>query len=133
MDRITREEREPLRLTVRVVPLLPCLLQNPEEILPEFRKRRPERQGRYMLRRAPNFNITAVVWGPGDGAPPHNHETWGLIGVLENEIHEKRFRRLDDRSVSGRAVVEVKEVLRNRAGRCRCSSRRTTRSTRCRT
>jgi len=116
VDRITREEREPARVTERIVPLLRRLVRNPGEIPPEFRKRGPGRQGRYMLHQAPNFNITAVVWGPGDGAPPHNHETWGLIGVLENEIQETRFRRLDDRATPGRAVVEVKEVLRNGAG-----------------
>lgn len=116
MDRITREEREPAPLTDRVAPLLQRLLENPGEIPPEFRKRGPDRQGRYIVHRAPSFNITAVVWGPGDGTPPHNHETWGLIGVLENEIQETRFRRLDDRSVPGRGVLELKEVLRNRAG-----------------
>ena len=116
VDRIVREEREPASLTGSVAPLLRRLLHNPGEIPPEFRKRGPGRQGRYMLHRAPSFNITAVVWGPGDGTPPHNHETWGLIGVVDNEIQETRFRRLDDRSAPGRAVLEVKEVLRNRAG-----------------
>ena len=116
LDRITREEREAALVTERIAPLLQRLLQNPTEIPSEFWKRGRDRQGRYMIHRAPNFNITAVVWGPGDGAPPHNHETWGLIGVIDNEIQETRFRRLDDRATTGRAVVEVKEVLRNRAG-----------------
>ena len=116
VDRITLETREAARATERIAPLLRRLLQNPGEIPPELRKRGPGRQGRYMVHRAPNFNITAVVWGPGDGAPPHNHETWGLIGVLENEIQETRFRRLDDRAAPERAVLEVKEVLRNGAG-----------------
>jgi predicted metal-dependent enzyme (double-stranded beta helix superfamily) len=116
VDRITREEHEPASVTERITPLLQRLLQNPGEIPHDFWKRGPDRQGRYMVHRAPNFNVTTVVWGPGDGAPPHNHETWGLIGVLENEIQETRFRRLDDQSVPGRAVVEVKQVLRNRAG-----------------
>ena len=116
VDRITQEEREAARATERIAPLLQRLLQNPGEVPPELRKRGPGRQGRYILHRAPNFNITTVVWGPGDGAPPHNHETWGLIGVVENEIQETRFRRLDDRATPGRAVLEVKEVLRNGAG-----------------
>jgi predicted metal-dependent enzyme (double-stranded beta helix superfamily) len=116
LDRITREEREPGPVTERIAPLLRRLIQTPGTVPPEFRKLGPGRQGRYMLHRAPNFNITAVVWGPGDGAPPHNHETWGLIGVLENAIQETRFCRLDDRSDPGRAALEVKEVLQNRAG-----------------
>lgn len=116
VDQITREESEPALLTREIGPLLRRLLQSPGEIRPEFRKRGPGRQGRYMLVRAPRFTITTVVWGPGDGAPPHDHQTWGLVGVLENEIQETRLRRLDDGSVPGRAVLEVKEVLRLRAG-----------------
>jgi predicted metal-dependent enzyme (double-stranded beta helix superfamily) len=116
LDRITREEREAQRVTAEIAPLLRRLVQNPAEIPPEFWKHGSGRQGRYMLHRAPNFNVVTVVWGPGDGAPPHNHETWGLIGVLENEIQETRYRRLDDRAAPGRAVLEVKEILRNKAG-----------------
>ena len=116
VDQITREESEPARVVREITPLLQSLLQNPGEIGSEVRKRGPGRQGRHMLVRAPRFSITTVVWGPGDGAPPHNHETWGLIGVLENEIQETRFRRLDDGSVPEHARLEVKEILRHRAG-----------------
>ncbi|MCZ6548937.1 MAG: cysteine dioxygenase family protein, partial [Deltaproteobacteria bacterium] len=73
-----------------------------------------------MLHRAPGFNITAIVWGPGDMAKAHNHDTWGLIGVFENEIQETRFRRLDDRSKPGYAELQVKGVLKNRAGMVSC-------------
>ena len=116
VDQITREESEPALVIQEITPLLQRLLQNPGEIGPEVRKRGPGRQGRYMLVRAPKFTITTVVWGPGDGAPPHNHETWGLIGVLENEIQETRYRRLDDGSVPERALLEVKEILTHRVG-----------------
>lgn len=33
-----------------------------------------------MLHRAPHFNVTAVVWWPGDTAGARNHETRGVIG-----------------------------------------------------
>jgi predicted metal-dependent enzyme (double-stranded beta helix superfamily) len=100
--------------------LLQELLKNPACIPPQFRQRGTKAYGRYMLHRAPNFNLTAVVRGPGDMAKAHNHETWGLIGVLENEIQETRFRRVDDGSNPSYAELELKEVLENRAGMVSC-------------
>jgi predicted metal-dependent enzyme (double-stranded beta helix superfamily) len=47
-----------------------------------------------------------VVWGPGDFAAAHDHQTWGMIGVMENAIQETRFRRLDDRSREDHAELE---------------------------
>jgi predicted metal-dependent enzyme (double-stranded beta helix superfamily) len=69
-----------------------------------------------MLHRAPLFNVTTVVWGPGDKAKAHNHDTWGLVGVVENELQETRFRRRDDGSKEGYADLEITAVKRNTAG-----------------
>ena len=73
-----------------------------------------------MLHRAPRFNISSVVWGPGDNAKAHNHDTWGMVGVIENEIQETRFRRKDDGSRNDYADLETTAVLRNRAGMVSC-------------
>ncbi len=120
LDRVTREESSPVAIVKQVTPQLQRLLGNPGCIPAEFRRRGQNAYGRYMLHRAPGFNITAIVWGPGDMAKAHNHETWGLIGVLENEIQETRFSRLDDRSKPSYAELQVKEVLKNRAGMVSC-------------
>ena len=58
-----------------------------------------------MLFRSGLF-VSSVVWGPGDFAVAHDHQTWGMIGVMENAIHETRFRRLDDRSREDHAELE---------------------------
>jgi predicted metal-dependent enzyme (double-stranded beta helix superfamily) len=50
--------------------------------------------------------VTAVVWGPGDHASPHDHGTWGMIGVMDNALTETRFRRVDDRTKEGFATLE---------------------------
>jgi predicted metal-dependent enzyme (double-stranded beta helix superfamily) len=120
LDRVTRNGISPATIVGRIAPLLRELLRNPACIPPQFRQRGASAYGRYMLHRAPNFNITAVVWGPGDMAKAHNHETWGLVGVVENEIRETRFRRVDDGSNPSYAKLEVKEVLKNRAGMVSC-------------
>ena len=73
-----------------------------------------------MLHRAALFNVTSIVWGPGDIAKSHNHETWGMIGVIENEIQEIRFRRIDDASKPNYAKLELEGILKSRAGMVSC-------------
>ena len=96
------------RIVAAAKPLLARLVQQSDCIAPQYRKRGPSAYGRYMLHRAPLFNISSVVWGPGDNAKAHNHDTWGMVGVVENDIQETRFRRTD----SGARA--------RRADRCRC-------------
>jgi predicted metal-dependent enzyme (double-stranded beta helix superfamily) len=120
MDDITRGENSSATIVVAAKPLLAKLVQRPDCIEPKFKQRPATEYGRYMLHRAPRFNVTAVVWGPGDAAKAHNHDTWGLVGVVENEIQETRFRRLDDSSKAEYAKLEIKDVLKNSVGMVSC-------------
>lgn len=120
LERITRRQTSPVAIVGAVKPLLAQLLQTPNCLPLEYRRRAATDYGRYMLHRGKDFNVTAIVWGPGDSAKAHNHDTWGLVGVVENEIQETRFRRLDDGSKTGYAKLEVKEVLKNSAGMVSC-------------
>ena len=120
LDRITGAESSAAEIVGQAKPLLERLIHNPNAIEPKFRQRGASAYGRYMLHRAPRFNVTAIVWGPGDGAKAHDHETWGLVGVMENEIQETRFRRRDDGSKPGYAEVEIAAILKNRAGMVSC-------------
>jgi 3-mercaptopropionate dioxygenase len=92
LDRITRAESDAIAITARVAPLLAQLVEHPDAIPPEYRHSPEGRRGRFMLHRAPQFNVTSVIWRPGDRAAAHNHETWGVIGVVDNEIEETRYR-----------------------------------------
>ena len=116
MDRITRTANSPAQIVVEAKPLLTELVRQPDCLDPKFKKRGITAYGRYMLHRASTFNITAVVWGPGDNAKAHNHDTWGLVGVVDNEIQETRFCRRDDGSNPDYADLEVRAVLKNAAG-----------------
>jgi predicted metal-dependent enzyme (double-stranded beta helix superfamily) len=120
LDRITREETSQEKIVGAAKPLLEKLVRQPDCIDSRFRKRGATAYGRYMLHRAPRFNVSSVVWGPGDSAKAHNHDTWGMVGVIENEIQETRFRRRDDGSRPGYAEVEAVAVLNNRAGMVSC-------------
>ena len=88
------------------------LLQNPETIpeqyqLPAANGRR-KGGGSYVLHRSPGLLVTSVIWGPGAHIGPHDHHTWGMIGVLRNGIQETRYQRVDDRS-SDRQARLVKD------------------------
>jgi predicted metal-dependent enzyme (double-stranded beta helix superfamily) len=120
LDRITRVETAQERIVAAAKPLLARLVRQPDCVAPEYRKRGPSAYGRYMLYRAPLFNISSVVWGPGDNAKAHNHDTWGMVGVVENEIQETRFRRTDSGARADGAELEVTAVLNNKAGMVSC-------------
>jgi len=76
LDRITSRESEPEAITTQIAPLLARLVKNHDAIPAGLRGRAPDGgRGRFMLHRAPRFNVTSVVWRPGDRAGAHNHET----------------------------------------------------------
>ena len=87
------------------------LISNPEVIPTQFRNpvgrgSRPN-HGSYLIHQGDSgLLVTAVVWGPGDHAAPHDHRTWGMIGVMDNALTETRFRRVDDRSKADYARLE---------------------------
>ena len=66
--------------------------------------------GTYILHRGPGLYVTAVVWGPGDHIEPHNHNTWGIIGVARNAIQESRYVRLDGGEGAGPAKLEKRST-----------------------
>jgi predicted metal-dependent enzyme (double-stranded beta helix superfamily) len=87
------------------------LINNPEAIPAEYRvpvgKGPRANHGSYLLYQGESgLLVTAVVWGPGDHASPHDHRTWGMIGVMDNALTETRFRRVDDRSRENYARLE---------------------------
>ena len=114
LDRITRAESDAAVITERVAPLLGELVKNPDAIPAQYRRSPDGQRGRYMLHRAPQFNVTAVLWRPGDRAGAHNPETWGVIGVVDNEIEETRYRITE--TGGERARLETTSVKRHGRG-----------------
>lgn len=116
LTNITNRYQEQEKIVAVAKPLLVELVKVPACIEPRFKRHGGKTYGRYMLHRAQLFNVTSVVWGPGDGAKAHNHDTWGLVGVVENELQETRFKRRDDGSKAGFAELEPTGVNSNKAG-----------------
>ncbi len=87
------------------------LVADPTAIPERFRVpsgtgKRPN-HGSYAIHRGPGLFVSSVVWGPGDRVGPHDHQTWGMIGVMGNAIQETRFRRVDDREREDYAILEL--------------------------
>lgn len=40
---------------------------------------------------AARFSVSAMVWGPGQGTPIHNHTVWGMVGVLRGRERCEEF------------------------------------------
>jgi len=114
LDRITREESDAHTITGRAAPLLGRLVESRAGIPPEYLRSPVGQRGRYILHRSPRFNVTSVVWRPGDRAGAHNHETWGVIGVIDNEIEETRYRVTE--TGAGRAHLATLRVMRHGPG-----------------
>jgi predicted metal-dependent enzyme (double-stranded beta helix superfamily) len=87
------------------------LISNSDSIPMEFRTPlgsgpRPNHASRMLYQGESGLQVTAVVWGSGDHLGPHDHRTWGMIGILENALTETRYRRIDDHDVDGFAKLE---------------------------
>lgn len=84
--------------------------------------RRPSGRGKmpnvgvYNLHRGQGIYVSALVWGPGSHLGPHDHKTWGMIGVMDNGIQETRFRRVDDRAGEEFARLEQDRVAQLKPG-----------------
>jgi predicted metal-dependent enzyme (double-stranded beta helix superfamily) len=112
MSALVDEQPEQDRLFDLGSSYLERLINNPEAIQDEFRvpagyRGRDPNHGTYLLHHGDNgLLVTTVVWGPGDHIGPHDHCTWGMIGVMDNGITETRFARHDDRSRDDYAELE---------------------------
>lgn len=43
---------------------------------------------------AGRFSVSAMVWGPGQGTPIHDHTVWGMVGVLKGKERCEEFSPL---------------------------------------
>ncbi len=111
MEGLLQEQPDQERIFDRGTSLLERLIANPEAVPADYRvpagRGARSNHGSYVLYQGESgLLVTSVVWGPGDHAAPHDHGTWGMIGVMGNHLTETRFRRVDDRSVAGYAQLE---------------------------
>ena len=119
MSRLVDDQPDQETLFDRGTAHLERLINSPDAIPEEYSIPMPgKNHGTYLLHYGDNgLLVTSVVWGPGDHIGPHDHRTWGMIGVVGNGITETRFRRVDDRDREDHAVLERDRETLVQAGR----------------
>ncbi len=101
------EDQEKIRKIARKMKLL----LGGEEFLTEVeRTPRSDHYARHLVHvdRKRRFIVVSLVWGPGQGTPIHDHSTWGVAGIVNNELRIVNYVRLDDRKKPG--VAELREA-----------------------
>ena len=65
------------------------------------------RPGRYMCYQDPDFDfvIMALVWGPGDATPIHDHGTWGVELVLQNQLRVTNYTQCEQNPEATQSLV----------------------------
>ncbi len=88
---------EPVRIA-RARGLLATLLRDDTWLPDACAQPHPDFYQQYLLHCDPleRFSVVSFVWGPGQRTPVHNHEVWGLIGMLRGVEIGQRYRREAD-------------------------------------
>jgi 3-mercaptopropionate dioxygenase len=69
----------------------------------DYAQPHPEHYQQYLLYCDPlaRFSVVSFVWGPGQFTPIHNHQTWGLVGMLRGSEYSRAFTIIDGTAVPG--------------------------------
>ncbi len=57
------------------------------------------------------FSLRAFLWAPGHYTAVHDHGSWGVIGPVTGKLEAINYRREDDGSDEGRAVLVEKSII----------------------
>ena len=84
LDRLIEAE-QPDFLYRAAAALKKYLLADPTWLPAPYRQPHPQHYQQYLLYRDPlsRFSIVSSVWAPAQRSPIHDHQVWGLIGMLE--------------------------------------------------
>jgi predicted metal-dependent enzyme (double-stranded beta helix superfamily) len=89
--------------------LLARLIATDDWLPEEYAQPHPDRYQQYLLHcdSRERFSVVSFVWGPGQATPIHDHQVWGLIGVLRGLEKTESFKRLP----SGELVADGEDYL----------------------
>ncbi len=90
-------EAEPMRVADAVAARLRPFLDRPGLLRPEDQVAQAETYARNLLHVDPvgRFSVWAMVWGPGQGSPVHDHHCWCVMGVHRGLLTEETYRTAD--------------------------------------
>jgi predicted metal-dependent enzyme (double-stranded beta helix superfamily) len=113
------EARRSPKATVRAVEQAKrALLARGLSLEERVRATNGDRHGRHLLHLDPHsgFVVIVMAWPAGGDSLPHDHGTWGTVGVLEGTLQVTTYDRMDDGSDPLRAELMPTCTLRAEQG-----------------
>jgi predicted metal-dependent enzyme (double-stranded beta helix superfamily) len=97
MDGAVAASENPSVLAARASDALADLLAHPESICAEHRVSSDDSYRQHVVHVHPEgrYSLVALVWRPGQATPIHDHRCWCVVGVLEGEEEERRYRLVE--------------------------------------
>ena len=97
IEQALSQQHLPTEIIAGLLPDFKQLLQDSAWLPSAFKQPHPDYYQQYALYIDPEdrFSIVSFVWGAGQKTPIHNHEVWGVIGVLEGAEISTAFQHTD--------------------------------------
>ncbi len=108
LRRLQGEYADPRDILPEVSLLAARLAENTDWVRPEFYEvDESQGIGITILHEEPDHTllVESIVWAPGKGVLPHDHQTWGVVVGLDGTERNTIWKREDDGAQSGRAVL----------------------------
>lgn len=125
LEGVVSKESDQWKIVGAVEPLMKKLVASDDLswLKPEYRKPPVGKTGpaagygQYCLyRRGRELSVIAFCWDAGKGTPIHDHLSWGVLGFIDGQEKETRFRRIDDGTRPDRAELQEIGVVYTRKG-----------------
>jgi len=111
LEMITAHEKDEHEKIKKISRRLKILLNSGDFLTDPEKQPKDEKYARHIVHvdRERRFVVVSLVWSSGQGTPVHDHGTWGVAGVVTNELKVTNYYRTDDRSKEGHA--ELREAF----------------------
>ena len=108
LKRLQAAEADPKDILPEIAPLAAKLAENTDWIRPEFYEvDEAQGIGITVLHEEPDHTllVETIVWAPGKGVLPHDHQTWGVVLGLDGIERNIIWQREDDGATPGHAKL----------------------------
>ena len=97
MDSAVAASDDPSVLAAQACVELADLLAHPEAICAEHRVSSEDCYRQHVVYVHPEgrYSLVALVWRPGQATPIHDHRCWCVVGVVEGQEEERRYRLVE--------------------------------------
>jgi predicted metal-dependent enzyme (double-stranded beta helix superfamily) len=117
---ILDKESDPAVFTASIKPLSQRLAASPAMQDAEYRVCDEEQGfGAHLLHEEEQHELAVFMfaWLPGRGTPPHNHETWAVVTVVEGEELETHFADQADTCTPGeKSGIKRNQLITRKQG-----------------